>query len=266
MLKYIKLNGVSFENSALEQVAITPEGQALGGIPGWQMLTDIERTQVPETSNTGEKVSLNRVTGKMMLGQRNGGAEPPLISVSGNDYADVTSGFLYFDPEVKISPAEWTLYSVFVPTAGSVPYNFMWSGVGSSFDPNELSPCVAYSQASGSVFIREWGGDDSFSDVGDSRLTASNALTVDGNTPALVIASFSVERGLTLRVNGVEYRNESDKRPLTAKTDSGDYRCYRNFIGYQGASGMLGTDISKPQNAQRLESLENFLKVKYSIT
>lgn len=266
MLKYIKLNGVNFENSQLEKVTITPEGSALGSIPNWQILSDIERTQIPLTSNVDQKVSLNRVTGKMMLGQRNGGTPPELVSVAGNDYIDVTGKFLYFEPDVNINPDEWTVYSVIVPkSAGSAPYNFMWAGEGSDFNEGELSLALGYSQTSGSVFLREYGGLSQFNNVGDLRLTATAGLVRDGNTPALVIASFSIERGVTLRVNGIEYRNATDKRPLNAKVNSGEYRCYRSFSGLQGPCGMLGTDLTKPENTAYLLMLEKFMFEKYQI-
>lgn len=266
MLKYIKLNGVNFENSQLEKVTITPEGSALGSIPNWQILSDIERTQIPLSSNVDQKVSLNRVTGKMMLGQRNGGTPPELITVSGNDYIDVAGKFLYFEPDVNINPDDWTVYSVIVPTsAGSAPYNFMWAGEGSDFNEGELSLALGYSQTSGSVFLREYGGLSQFNNAGASRLTATAELVRDGNTPALVIASFSIERGVTLRVNGVEYRNAADKRPLNAKLNSGEYRCYRNFSGLQGPCGMLSVDLAKTENTQYLKSLEGFMGSKYSV-
>lgn len=262
MLKYIKLNGVNFENSQLEKVTITPEGNALGSIPNWQMLSDIERTQIPATSLVGQKISLNRVTGKMMLGQRSG-ALPELVTVAGNDYYDTTGKFLTFDPDIDINPTAWTIYSVFVPTTtGASGNSFLWAGAGSSFDTEELSLAISYSQVSGTVFLRSYGYG---SNVGPSRLTASDVLSLDGNTPALVIASFSIERGLTLRVNGAEYRNIADKRPLNAKLNSGEYRCYRNFNGLQGPCGMLRIDLTKTENAQHLKSLEGFMESKYSV-
>lgn len=263
MLKYIKLNGVSFEDSQLEKVTLTEEGKKLGSIPNWQMLSDIERTQIPATSLVGQKISLNRVTGKMMLGQRSGGELPELVTVAGNDYYNTTGKFLTFDPDTNINPNEWTVYSVFVPTTvGASGNSFLWTGAGTSFDTEELSLAISYSQVSGTLFLRSYGYE---SNAGPSRLTASNVLSLDGNTPTLVIASFSIERGVTLRVNGVEYRNTTDKRPLNAKLNSGEYRCYRNFNGLQGPCGMLSIDLTKTENTQHLKSLEDFMKNKYSI-
>src|SRR5690625_2178281 len=50
MIRFLKLYGVDLGASSLPQVLRTPEGQAMGAIPGWSILADPSYMDVSEGS------------------------------------------------------------------------------------------------------------------------------------------------------------------------------------------------------------------------
>lgn len=78
--------------------------------------------------------------------------------------------------------------------------------------------------------------------------------------------SFSIERGLTIRRNGLEVgRNDTDRRRLTAGYAANQWRMFSFMRGLFGMSGLINRDLAALENWSHLTSLETFLMQKYAV-
>lgn len=272
MKKFIKIDGVDFSDTPLPSVGITPEGEAMGYIPGWSFMADPDFLTIPGSSSPGELTTLDRVNGVMVPSQRSSPPIPEKTTINGQTFIDLVGGqaVLVYDPQVDINQDEWTIWAVLAPTDESnAAANFIVGGKGESgdFESGEISPALAYSQVTGNVVLYEWGGFSSSSgNVGPTRILAEVGLDRDGETPALVVATFSTALGLRIRVNGSLAASEpGDTRPFDAKFEADEYRCWRSFRGKQGMVGIIGNDLSKPENSGYRRAIEEFLMNKYGI-
>lgn len=257
MIKYMKVSGVTLKDSELPQVTLTPEGRAMGAVPGWAFMIDPAYIPLP-VGGSGD-TAFNRVSGRMIFVDT--GNSPEIVQENGNPMILAEGdNFLQTLGDVDINPEEWTVFSVIRGVDGRARNFIVLSEPGDSDSGVSLS--ISYSANSGDLIVYEYAND-----AGGipQRLSAPAGLN-DGSIK-LVMVTFSVRDGLRAYVNGelVAYEPD-DKRPLTHGYQAGEYRMHRRFRGYYGMSGILNADLGKDENTGHRRAIEKFLMSKYGIS
>jgi hypothetical protein len=155
--------------------------------------------------------------------------------------------------DVAVNPNAWTVYAV-IQIAGNA------SGVRDIVRPETVDtvnlPLLRLGISTGNVLqvMRNTGA--------GVRLAAPSALPL--GQPVMVVATFSTDRGLSLRVNGVEVvRNEGDVTPLHSQFAAGQYHWTRQLLGSTemlfGIFGVVNADLSDGDNVGALIRLERGL-------
>lgn len=265
MLNYQVIHGVNIPNATgLKAIKRTPEGAAMGGIPGWQVMID------PAYSKPSELAALNRASGdqcpvtaisSMTIGQMAGNPSFDLRS------SDTSKRFFINPIGANVDPDRWTVFSVinYADKAAGGASGGQWiaRAAESNVIDGELILSVAVPRSGGSTFyVQEAGGGSAERVVGNMT-----PALIDRSTPTLLMATFSVERGLTLYDNGRQIeRNESDKRPLTHALEGSELRFFQEGYSEYGLSGVINNDLSAPENEGFRRAMERFLMQKYGIT
>lgn len=258
MINYMKVSGVTLKDSALPQVALTPEGQAMGAAPGWAVMIDPAYISLP-VGNSGD-TALNRASGRMISAIQDS-TSPEIVQENGNPMLFTgEDNYLQTLGDVDINPEEWTVFSV-IRGLGTRPRNFIViSDPGDSDSGISLS--ISYSSNSGDLIVYEY---DAHTRGMPHRLSFDAGL-IDGSIK-LVMVTFSVRDGLRAYVNGELMGHEpNDRRPLTHGYQAGEYRMHRLFRGYYGMTGILNADLGKAENTGHRRAIEKFLMAKYGIS
>lgn len=264
MIKYQRISGVSIsEGAELPSITSTPEGRAMGAVPGWQAMID------PAYSNPLELSALNRATGdqcpvtvisSMTIGQMSGNPSFDLRSSDDSKRA-------FINPNgVNLDPNRWTVFSVV--NYGAKPPEAVSGGqwiiraANTDVPPDSLYLSVAVPNGTGNAFYVQEGSTGS-----PERIVGNlSPSLLERNTPTLLMATFSVERGLTIYDNGKQIaRNESDTRPLTYALEGSELRFFQEGYSEYGMSGVINQDLSAPENTGHRRAIEKFLMTKYDI-
>lgn len=258
MIKYQRISGVKLgESTQSVKVITTPEGRAMGAIPGWSVFVDPAYASPDYARNRAVSSSTPYFSGAIAFSEIEG--EPAF------NFSNEQPGRLQAPIGGEINKDRW---SVFFVTAGA-------SGEGSSSSPRQeiVSPSdseveglclriVIASPPSWPVSIYEGAGRDD----GQPRRLDYLGTELGGETPALIICTFSIEHGLAIWRDGEKVAEDSsDRRPLTAATGPGDYEMFRYRRGKQGMAGILNIDLSAPENTGHRRAIEKFLMSKYDI-
>lgn len=256
MQRFIALNGVRLENAnGLPAIQRTPEGVAMGNIPGWAMLAD------PDYVSDAEQWVRNRArpnskgpvnAGTLRLGEFDNGATA-LNPIIGDNFT--------YQSTVEINPNEWSAFVVVQPTASS---GAPMAPMRATQTTDELCLRLGIPASNLDEFIVYESTDP---DLSNPRRASYTANFSDRTTPALMMACFSVGRGITLYDNGLQVvRVEDDKRPLQAGlSGENNITCLDYYRGKMGLSGMLNIDLSKADNYGYRRSIERFVMNKYGI-
>lgn len=261
MIRFVKVDGVEAENSALPQVNITPEGQAMGAVPGWAVMLDPTYIELP-TGFSGE-TALNRASGRLVSATRDS-TDPEKVEEDGLDFIRAYGdSYLQFLGDRDIDPERWSMVAVFKkdPDSTNRPRNFIV--ISEPGDTGEgISLSISHSTQSGRVIVYEY--DENVENM-PQRISADASLL--DNELKLVIVTFSVDNGLKIYVDGELLAEEpDDRRPLTHGFEAGEYRLMRFFRGQWGMVGMLNTDLGAAENTGHRRAIEKFLMDNYSIS
>lgn len=260
MIRYQKVSGVNLENSnGLPTIKRTPEGIAMGAVPGWSMMYDPDYTG-PDLYIRNRAVP-NRLS-------------PGLNAVGITSFDNGTPAFLASDASTlriepqtgDVDPDRWSVFfvvqdyattsgyrqNIIVPVAGSTLGEVCLNIALNPYDNGRL---VVYSTTSYSSVETEAG-----------RIGYDANLVSTSISPQLFIVTFSIENGLTIRRNGVQVAVEAnDRRPLTAGFSKQEMRLFYGLRGKYGMTGVINTDLSATENAGHLRAIESFLLGKYGI-
>lgn len=252
MIKYQVLRGVSLpEATELPTLNITPEGRAIGSVPGWQMLMDPGRV--------ANSLPRNRVVASEYL--------RPYATWAAYEYSAFPNGA----PSLDLEPGEQRLY----PDKGFNPDAWSLFVVVNVFAGDPGSRAIAYAHP-------DYRGDTPFPRIAlNSEATSVNVFeggaTVRvgytppggfmGAGPGLLMFTFSTREGLRIFHNGAAVAHKpEDTRPFASGFAAGQWYLFDTaWTGQAGMAGLLSIDLGWPEHAGYRRAIERFLTDKYGI-
>lgn len=259
MIKYQKIQGVKLsEATSLPNIVRTPEGVAMGAVPGWAVLLD------PAYVSISDNTVLNRARG-VVSSADNTLTFNDLPSGHPAFFAGITGGSsspINIDGTADINPSAWTVIYVGRPQEND------------SFIPRI---CIPKSGASEVMSLN-------IGLAADTRSTNiyENSINVGGqpirlsyepsnnfserDSATLLMYTFSEDRGLAIFDGGEKVAEDiSDTRPLDFGTAAGEWGFGISLNGWHGLYGLLNIDLGAPENTGHRRSIEKFLMDKYDI-
>ena len=250
MIYYKVLNNATARDGA-DQIVFTPEGTAMGRIPGWRMLLD------PDHLMPGNRIRNRAIRG----GSADNGSTPiNLGQFNEGETAFEPIGGTALDATVDttINPTSWSLFCVLQFSSSSFPQEIV-SSVDTGADGLPLE--ITYSAGGANMIIRSQAGS-----ADDPRLSESVSLSTTGLTPQLFMFTFSERDGIKMYRNGEMIASDpTDTRPLTVSTGAGEWRVLRRTRGLYGMMGLLDIDLGWAEHAPYRRRIEQFMKSKYDI-
>src|SRR5690625_2098800 len=262
MIKIQTIKGLALDETGGSRHVIqrTPEGRAMGHVPGWQVLLD------PDYASASSLNARNRAKPHAVGSiQTFGTLEPdPIGSFASGATAFVASEErrIAVNTFPEIDPQRWSLFSVIQPGplfdgAGAASYIASYRGD----QDGRLSLSVGWPRASRDS-IRVYDRAGNFT----ARLVYQVDLTELTN-PKLIIVTISIEHGLKMFDGGdLVAANADDTRPLDVVDPSTRTSWFSNGHSSAGMSGILNIDLGAPENTAYRRSIEKFLMSKYAIT
>lgn len=259
MIKYQRISGVRLDDSVgLPTIVRTPEGRAMGSIPGWRLLLDpayIDPEAALWARNRAAPSSRANIYGSgandfIPIGEFPGSGQPAFVR---ND--DPVSLFRVFAPAAW-NPYQWTMFAVTEPTGSVSAQRLAQNEVPG--EAGAIAPYITISSNLKNFTIFE-------QDTGDTN-TPRLQTSVSFDGPSLLMATFSTRDGLRQFKDGTQIAAEpSDTRPLTHGYGPNEWTVFRNANGYWGMTGMLGIDLGAPEHIGYRRAVERFLMTKYQI-
>lgn len=264
-MKFLEVDGLNIENSALPVVQRTPEGRAMGFIPGWKSM--IDANYMPEIIPTEGMSVLDRVQFKniyALVGQ-NADIKPILIDgPNGNKLLDcVNPRLAQFDPGIDIPADEWSIFSVFVPSSLVTGDYRTRNYIKQVPEGSGLCTQISFSIISGAINV--YGQSGNGAGITARLSSRTGVLVVDQLN--LLVVTFSTKLGFKIFVNGkLVGESLTDTTPDSIGRLAGSYRMHRFFRGHLGMTGMLGIDLGSTKNQDFRKAIEGFLMSKYRIS
>lgn len=262
MIKYQRVHGVEINaSSTLPRLQVTPEGLAMGGVPGWLALSHPEYTvddlRIRNIAQSGSFFNIRYSSeGGISFGEMPGGQ----LSIRSMDEASVN-----YEVGVDLNPDQWTAFAVVKPVVVDQAYpQAIFRPEEESRAGDEVGLQFGMSPSTRTVAIY----DNPTSGSGSTRLEYTGVNLSQRDSPSLLMATFSLSRGLAIYDGGqVVAQNPNDTRPLELSV-SGErnLQFMRNARGDFGISGILGVDLSEPVNNGHRRAIEKFLMTKYGIS
>lgn len=255
MIKYQKIQGVELaEVSSLPKIEQTPEGLAMGGIPGWVAFVDpayIVRSP-GQVRNRAIRNTMGSATSDVVNGSFANGA------LSFDHTADPFNLTL---PVNGINNDAWSVFFVANVTSGiGVQYIFRSSPIISSGDG--VGTSVGFGASGGHIIVYE----PSEADDGNPQRLSYNGAFASVDRAQLFMVTFSTTHGLKIYVDGALVASDpDDKAPLTNGHEIDSLLMYRSTRGDHGMGGLLNIDLSAPENTGHRRAIGRFLMAKYGI-
>lgn len=253
MINYKKLPGKLAPQGA-PGIVTTPEGLAMGHIPGWAMLIDPGYLH-------GPRDLINRALPRNLA--TNPANDIPIDAFANGQPAvrPVTGQAMRVNTDVSINPDMWSIFTV----ARYVENNTGAKGLlinSSSEQSGVIAPQIGFSQGGSNAIIWE----NSMSTAGQpQRLNVEVGLAAR-TQPALIMFTFSVREGLRTFVDGVQVgAAPDDKRPLKLGYQAGEWEMFRFLRSLWGMTGLLNIGLGWPEHAGYRHAIERFLMTKYGL-
>lgn len=258
MRKYLKFHGMNIDNgNGLPVFTESPEVAMVNMPDGyWNFLID------PDEVRASERQILQRVTGNVL--PSTSGSDVPLSTFPNGAAAfDPQSGSVNFAVvgDVDIRADAWSVAFVVQTVNNSVLSDIINSAEGGT-DQAGVGLRVTIVQNGNKINVYENAGRTSGSPV---RLDYTSDFRTRG-VPALVMVTFSTERGLAIWDNGVQVAHDpTDTRPLTANRLAGEWQVPRAARDRHGLIGQINADLGLPKNAPFRRMIERHCRAKYDI-
>ena len=244
-----RLTGVKINNPLLEKINISQDDLDLANIPGLLMWIEAGSAFFDETT----KSIRDRVSGALLLSS--GIADSPSLSSFANGAPALdfpSAGVNSYPVDVHANPSAWS---------------FVFAGRPSGLNPpgELLYPAVNILDASYGLRI-------GFNTEGYFRVYRGNStvrLTTDTiivDEDVVLVATFSVENGLSIMKNGVVIASDSsDKIPLDATAFKFGSHTKNMYAGLVGHLMLFDIDLSDQKYSAQLLAVNKILKTKYGI-
>ncbi|MBS7536727.1 hypothetical protein KHC28_24035 [Ancylobacter sonchi] len=241
------------------RVSQSPEGLALASIPDWLVMVQ------PEYATSDGL--LNRAAMHKRAPLRNPVSalpSPGLTFPNGQPaFAPGANGGLWINSEdyvdANVNVGDFTVFATLLRTAATAPY--IWDPLTSA-TVGQRSFSLAIQSTTHLLVVRQFSG--------GSTTTAMTGVEVTIDTPHLVLMSYSAERGLTLRQDGVQRGNSAAggaiNRPGAIDQMGSLLNGSSTFAVRYGLSGIINRDLTKTANAAYLAQLEGYLMDRYDVT
>ncbi|MGP9696231.1 hypothetical protein ACT3UG_01330 [Halomonas sp. AOP27-A1-34] len=256
MIQFQTINGLSLNTpTSLPRIQRTPEGIAMGAIPGWSVFIDPAYANSGSARNRAQPNRVPMFSGDIIFTTING---KPGFNLT-NDFPARLMGPI----GGEINPERWSVF--FVTSEMSINTYESRQEIISPIEELSSGICLRITMtefAGYAVSIYEHSNRSPGQPI---RLSYENAA-LNSAAPSLIMCTFSVENGLSIWRNGIKVAAaENDKRALTFATDRDDYEMFRFRRGKQGMTGLLNIDLNAPENAGYRRAIEKYLMGKYSI-
>lgn len=256
MINYQVINGVSLDSAtALPRISRTPEGIAMGAIPGWAVFVDPAYATSQGVRNRAQPSSVPEFSNDALLSSIN---ESAAFEFTEEQFATLQAPI-----SGDINPERWTAFFVTSELTEN-PFTSRQEIISPVLEESGVVCLrIILTEAVGeAVSVYE----NSVRSTGQPiRISYDNAELSDA-APSLLMCTFSVERGLSIWRNGEQVAvNSDDKRPLTFGTGGSDYEMFHYRRGKQGMTGVLNIDLSAPENSGHRRAIEKFVMNKYGI-
>lgn len=257
MIKFQRISGVNLDAENLPVINITPEGEAMGAVPGWGVYVD------PKTNPDGGQTVRNQAIRNGNATQDSGSRVVVLGDINGTPAFDHTSESGQFNVDLPvngINPEAWSVF--FALSSGSGPnVQTIFAERPAVAAGDGIGLNVALNAAGTNVLVYEGTG------TGTGQISRFDTTSVLSNgVPSLIMVTFSTSRGFALYKNGqLVNSDDSDKRPLTNSQNANAVRHGFAARGLQGDMGILNIDLGAPENTGHRRSIEKFLMDKYGI-
>lgn len=252
MIRYSKAQGVQIPSAALGAIHFTPEGVAMGAVPGWKMFLDPSYMVSGAPRNRAVKQSVTTAPEGPITINTFRSTQEAAFRMYNN-----TIGTRSIRGLPAVNPNRWSFFIPFsLPSSTGLSLTEIFRSNVLS-EAGELCLRIAMT-ANGDVVIYEG------TTVDRLRWTPAVSLV---DSPALLMFTFSTDGGLNIFANGVRVASAADFRPLTEGFGAGEWRMFGNSNTRcdAGMIGMLDLDLSTPENAGYRRAIEQFLMTKYGL-
>lgn len=241
----------------------TPEGQAMGSIPGWEALID------PSYVNTTLKTALNRCKYKSNAVSDSSGAA---VVVNIGQFSNGQKAFDMSDtnqtrlnPNIPFPTDNWSVVFVAKPIVKTgTNLNVVLTGNTYFSDAALVSPKIGFSLNTNSLYIAQGGA---IQQEGNYRLAYTSPTPLSDET-AVYIVTGSSKNGLAIYKNGVKVASstsQGSKAPLNNQIGAGEWHMLRGARGLFGYVGLLSIDLNDAVNKGFRDQINQFLMSKYGI-
>lgn len=256
MIHYQRISGVTLEGSAsLPTIQRTPEGEAMGAVPGWNVLFDPSYSDSGGVRNRAQPNNTAPVTeGAVQIGD-----------IAGADAFDLVDEMrLGGEFNAPLNPSAVTAFTV-VESLRTSPINRHYPFTPIAHQDEQLSPVFAFATVSGQASIVVYEHSLVDNPGAPQRLNHRFDGLLDAS-PHLVMWTASSETGVSIWVDGQRVAHDAnDTRPLEFGTEEGALRSFVSARGKFGMTGLLNIDLSAPENTGHRRAIEKFLMTKYGI-
>lgn len=264
MIRYEQTD-LSIPNSELGTLQVTPEGRALGAIPGWALLVDPSYKAPTGYGYRNRALPKNFLLGPQAYEDRQFDNGAPAFSSNGFNSAGMASSDFALNPDefsiflvlkrraTSASVASYLVRPVTNPVEGETGL-FIFAATNNAIALHDTTPAAPYNY----------------------RIPLAGAMgpLAGASDSVLCMFTFSTELGTAGYVNGIKVAGDpNDKRPLSpGMFEAGRLRFYQQTstdvptgpVTY-GMHGALNVDLSKPEHEGDRFRIEEFLKAKYAI-
>ncbi|MEG1203439.1 MAG: hypothetical protein RSD82_14850 [Comamonas sp.] len=257
MIRYEKLQGVKLPAVGGPSIVVTPEGKAMGHIPGWKALIDPSYLVDTGTRNRALPSNILKGLDALTYGAFGGNTAftlPPRSRSNGP--------IARFD----MNPSAWTWFCVVkneMVTPGGASY--LLSPISSIV--GGILPYIVLRTA-GQVSVAS-----ELPQVSTVYRVSADTAALSGSPASLIMVTFSTSEGIKMFKNGaLVAENKADKNALTDGYQSGNLqvmpagatRASGSLL--LGLQGLLDIDLGAAENAGYRRIIERFILAKYSIT
>lgn len=246
MFHFLQIQGFSLPStSPAPAVERTPEGRALGHIPGWRLLID------PDYIDNGR--ALERKGGALTANEND---PQETTTLAGQTAFDLSEGAREIIPPQPFNPTEWSVFAVARPQTSGV-----YQRIVAPRGPATITvPTVRFGYSSnGQTFTAtEYNG-------GETTISYAPTQPYVGRT-VLSILTFSTRDGIRYFENGqIAQHNDQYKKALEGGYLADEWVFFWGLRGAAGMCGVLDIDLGWPEHAGYRRAIERFLMQKYGI-